>query len=170
MQAYSNRGKGLEELIEWANKAYLKKDIALVTKVPTPTKVIRKGNKIASAFFEAKSILDYVGVVDTGIPIAFDAKQTREKYFPLRNLKQHQMDFMERWKKYGGLAFLVVEFVQFEKIYRIEYEYIKFYWDQWQENKGRRGYAHIPMREFEQNGRLLRARKGIPVDYLEGVY
>lgn len=167
---YANRGKNLENQIELSNKSYMMKNIATVQKVATPTKVIRRGKKIVSAFFEKKSTLDFIGVIDPGIAIAFDVKETKEKYFPLKNIQEHQMGFMDRWKEYGGLPFLVVYFQANDTAYRIEYEYIKFYWNQWQKNKGKRGYAHIPLREFEQNGTLLKSRDGILLDYLEGLY
>ena len=52
---YANRGKPLEDLINYANQQYLAKGVALVQKIPTPwTVVIRRGMRI-SAFPAQKS-------------------------------------------------------------------------------------------------------------------
>jgi recombination protein U len=40
---YANRGKSLEDLINYANQQYLVKGVALVQKIPTPWTVIRRG-------------------------------------------------------------------------------------------------------------------------------
>lgn len=90
----ANRGRSFEQLIEHSNKQYQTKGKALIQKVPTPWKVIRRGKQIVSAHPAEKSTVDFVGVAD-GKAIAFDAKSTRElTRFPLSNIEVHQMVFL----------------------------------------------------------------------------
>jgi len=165
----ANRGKVLEDLISWANNQYKAKGIAFIKKFPTPIRPLKvKGSKI-EGFFEEKSALDYIGVY-RGIPIAFDAKETREtEKFPLKNIQEHQVDFMEQWTKNGGQAFLIISFVKLDKIYRLHYQIIRDYWEAWQQNRGKPGYASIPILEFERKATLVEPRNGIILDYLSGV-
>lgn len=52
---YANRGKPLEDLINYANQQYLAKGVALVHKIPTPLTGMRRGMRIVSAFSAQKS-------------------------------------------------------------------------------------------------------------------
>ena len=70
------RGSALEELINRSNEQYREKGLALIQKVPTPITPIRidkESRHITLAYFEQKSTVDYIGVVQ-GIPVCFDAK------------------------------------------------------------------------------------------------
>ena len=60
--------------------------------------------------FEKKSSVDYIGVAQ-GIPICFDAKETRQKSLPLKNIHEHQINFMESFEKQQGISFLIVHFL-----------------------------------------------------------
>ena len=42
--------------------------------------------------------MDYIGAVQ-GIPVCFDAKECAADTFPLQNVHQHQVEFMERFEK-----------------------------------------------------------------------
>lgn len=165
----ANRGKVLEDLINWSNNQYMARKIAFIKKFPTPIKPLRmKGSKVIG-FFAKKSALDYIGTYK-GIPIAFDAKETRETdRFPLKNIQDHQITFMENWTQSGGKAFLIVSFVRLDKIYRLSYKTIKDYWDSWQRNRGRRGFAYIPLSEFDRQGTKVTSENGIILNYLKGL-
>ena len=77
-----HRGDFTEEIINHTNDYLLKHNLALINKIPTPVKVIkREGGKITDAFFEEKGLLDYIGVCQ-GLPIAFDAKNKTKKVSP----------------------------------------------------------------------------------------
>lgn len=170
MISYANRGKVLEELITWSNNQYEARGIALIRKIPTPIKPLKilKNGKVI-AFFAEKSTLDYMGV-HKGTPLAFDAKETRETdRFPLQNIQEHQMDFMENWTQNGGIAFLIINFVILDKVYRIDYQTVKDYWDIWQQNRGRKGFAYIPLLEFKRKGTLIESESGIALNYLRGL-
>lgn len=165
-----HRGDAFEEVINWSNQGYRIQNKAKVVKVPVPVKVLKRiKNMITKAFFEEKAFLDYVGIAK-GIAVAFDAKETEEvDRFPLKNVKQHQIDSIREWTTQGGQAFLLVNFKMINKTYRLDATTLLWYWDQYQMNKGKRGYAYIPLREFECNCKLIKSRNGIALDYLEGI-
>lgn len=164
-----HKGDAFEEIINLANLSYKRKGIALVQKIATPMKPIRKGEKIISAYYHQKSTLDYIGIFET-IPIAFDAKETKEiNKFPLKNVKPHQIEFMKNWYKHGGLAFLLIYFTRLNLVYRLDWITLGWYWNRYQENRGKKGFGSIPINEFECNCKRVRSRDGIILDYLEGI-
>ncbi|CAK7083231.1 Holliday junction resolvase RecU [Tissierella sp.] len=164
-----HKGDMFEELINRSNIVYKRKEIALVQKVSTPMKPIRRGKEIVSAYYEEKSTLDYIGLYK-GVPIAFDAKETKEENrFPLNNIQEHQIEFMENWYKHGGIAFLLVNFTKLEKVFRLDWWILSWYWKKYQENKGKRGFGSISLDEFESSCKKLKSRDGIMLDYLEGI-
>ena len=60
------RGSSLEELINIANEAYREKKLALVQKIPTPITPIEiesTTKRIKLAYFNQKSTVDYIGIV-----------------------------------------------------------------------------------------------------------
>jgi len=163
-----HKGDAFEEMTNYSNMSYRNKGIAEVNKISTPVKVLkRRGNRIVSAFYEEKSTLDYIGVYKE-IPIAFDAKETKETTrFPLGNIHQHQIDFMDRWESNGGTAFLLVRFSKLNKVYRLDWTTLNWYWKQYQANRGKKGFGSIRMNEFECNCKEISSRSGIVLDYLE---
>ncbi len=127
-QSYANRGMDLENIIKMANQTYMKEGMAAVFKVPTPTKVLYKncnGYRVPiKAFYDSKSWLDYVGVVD-GKAVTFDAKETKNRTsFPLSNIKPHQVNAMKCWNQCGGISFLIVHFKSQDKYYLMSSEFI----------------------------------------------
>ena len=82
------RGSELEDIINRTNERYAEKNIALIQKIPTPITPVRmdkEHRQITLAYFEQRSTVDYIGVVQ-GIPVCFDAKECAETTFPLQNL------------------------------------------------------------------------------------
>ena len=59
------------------------------------------------AYFEQRSTVDYIGVVQ-GIPVCFDAKECVADTFPLQNIHEHQIEFMGRFEKQEGIAFFLL--------------------------------------------------------------
>ena len=106
------RGSFLEELINLTNEKYRSQSLALIQKVPTPIKPIRidqNTRHITLAYFEQKSTVDYIGVIQ-GIPVCFDAKECVGDRFPLANIHEHQMKFMTEFEQQEGIAFLLIYF------------------------------------------------------------
>lgn len=103
------RGSVLEELINRSNDKYREKNLALIQKIPTPItpiKMDKEHNHITLAYFDKKSTVDYIGIVQ-GIPVCFDAKECTTDTFPLQNIHEHQMEFMKQFEKQGGNLFFL---------------------------------------------------------------
>ena len=82
------RGSMLEEMINLTNQKYREKGLALIQKVPTPITPIsidKENRHITLAYFEQKSTVDYIGVVQ-GIPVCFDAKECAVDAFNINNI------------------------------------------------------------------------------------
>ena len=111
--SFANRGMDLETLINEANEFYLKEDIAVIYKKPTPIKVLKVNEtktRIKDGFYEQKSTLDYNGIYQ-GKYLEFDAKETNSKTsFPLSNIHTHQIEHIKNVLKYQGIAFLIIRF------------------------------------------------------------
>lgn len=162
----ANKGRGFEEEVIIANKQYKRKGIALVQKISTPWTVIRRGKQIVSAYPEDKSTLDFRGTVKPRVPISFDCKETvEEKGLPLKNILDHQIDYMRDALLMGEISFILCYIVPLNKRYFIDGEVVLEYWDKWQDNKGRRGFNFIPIDDMTE----IRSKNGIVLDYLDGL-
>lgn len=110
----ANRGMYLEEWIEQANRYYNDQNMAVIHKIPTPWKVKRTFKPytnqyaISYAFPEKKSTVDFGGTAAKK-SIWFDVKATKLKScFPLRNVHDHQKEYLEKVHKQGGKAFILI--------------------------------------------------------------
>lgn len=158
----ANLGQAFEKLIERTNEQYRMKNRAVITKEATPTKVIRKGNRIVGAFHEKKSTVDFKGVYN-GRAIAFDAKSTRETTrFPLDNIADHQIAFLKQWQDNGGISFILVEFAKRREIYYLPFKQL----EEWVIQAKNGGRKSIPYDWFYENCELVKSRNGIVLDYL----
>lgn len=116
--SHSNRGMNLENAINQSNEYYLRNDIAVIYKKPTPIGVLDVSYKnhkkvIEKAYFKEQSTLDYNGLYK-GRYIDFDAKETLNKTsFPLSNVHEHQLLHMKRVIKHGGISFLIIKMNSF---------------------------------------------------------
>ena len=106
------RGSTLEDMINRTNEKYADAGLALIQKVPTPItpiKIDKDQRQITLAYFGQKSTVDYIGAVQ-GIPVCFDAKECAADTFALQNIHEHQVVFMEKFEKQGGIAFFLIYF------------------------------------------------------------
>lgn len=95
------RGSTLEDMINMTNDNYREKGLALIQKIPTPitpVKIDQSTRHITLAYFEKQSTVDYIGSVQ-GIPVCFDAKECAVDTFPMMNIHEHQISFMEDFEK-----------------------------------------------------------------------
>lgn len=125
------RGSGFEELINMTNDIYREKGLALVQKIPTPitpVEIDKATRHITLAYFEKDSTVDYIGVVQ-GIPICFDAKECHTDTFPMQNIHEHQVRFMEEFEKQGGVSFLLISFTTRNEFYYLPFRVLKEYVD-----------------------------------------
>jgi len=117
------RGNTLELLINATNEKYEDNNLAIVRKIPTPIKVVdidKASRHIKLAYFEQKSSVDYVGVVQ-GVPICFDAKECSVDTFSLQNVHDHQIDYMKKYEKQGGIAFLLIYYTHKDLYYYLRF-------------------------------------------------
>ena len=104
------RGSSLEEYINMTNEKYLLNHLGLIQKIPTPItpiKINQETRQITLAYFEQKSTVDYIGVIQ-GIPVCFDAKECAADTFPIHNIHEHQVEFMKEFERQDGIAFIIL--------------------------------------------------------------
>ena len=160
------RGSELEEIVNLTNEKYREKHLALIQKIPTPIKPIqidKTTRHITLAYFEQKSTVDYIGAVQ-GIPVCFDAKECHTDTFPLQNIHEHQVTFMENFEKQGGVSFFLVAFTHRDEYYYLRFEKLAEFWKRAKKG-GRKSFRYEELEPeffFKPNG-------GILVPYLEGL-
>ncbi len=147
----ANKGRNLEELVNFQNQRYFAQGIANIQKISTPWKVIRQGERIVSAFPEGKSTLDFRGTVKGGIPVSFDAKESEdERGLPLKHIQPHQIDYIRSALPLGEVSFILCCIKPLGEIYVSHGADVLRLWDLWQKNKGKRGYNLIPAEEMHR--------------------
>ena len=167
-RSYANRGKAFQLLINHANRIYKYKGLAVVDEVATPVKnlgIIGKG-QMFKAVYEKKSTVDYYGVCN-GSGIAFDAKSTNiNTSFPLKNVHEHQVEYLKMFQDQGGEAFLLIEFEGLREIYFMPFPFFFPWWQQQDEKQGRKS---IPYEDIKRDCLLVKPGRGVPIDYLKYV-
>ena len=158
------RGSTLEDLVNRTNERYREKNLALIQKIPTPitpVKIDKEHRHITLAYFEQRSTVDYIGAVQ-GIPVCFDAKECNVDTFPLQNIHEHQVIFMENFEKQGGISFLLIYFTSRNKIYYMRFDEMKTFWDR-ALNGGRKSFR---IEELNSNF-FVSLKNGCYVPYLD---
>ncbi|HJB24516.1 MAG TPA: Holliday junction resolvase RecU [Candidatus Jeotgalibaca pullicola] len=152
---YGKRGMTLEEEINQSNQFYLERDIAVIHKKPTPIQVVkvdypkRSAAVIREAYYRQSSTTDFNGVYK-GFYLDFEAKETKNKQsFPLKNFHEHQIFHMDKCQKQGGIAFVLICFSIFNRVFLLESEYLSMFWNN-QKKAGSR--KSIPLSFIEENG------------------
>ena len=158
------RGSTLEEAINLTNEKYRQKKLALIQKVPTPIKPIKiekETRHITLAYFDQKSTVDYIGVVQ-GIPVCFDAKECAKDSFPLQNIHEHQIQFMKEFEEQGGIAFFLLYFLSQDVFYYLTLKQLLVFWER-AGNGGRKSFRYE-----ELDGKYqISPYAGVMVHYLE---
>lgn len=161
---HSNRGMSFEDDINLTNEYYNFNKIALVYKKPTPISVSKMdytNNIITNARFIKKSTTDYNGVYK-GYYIDFEVKETaNENYFPLNNLKDHQMVHLDSVLFHKGIAFIIIKFTSLNKIYFVLYEDFKEYLI------NNTNASYVPIDFFENNCLIIKEKYTPRIDYIE---
>ncbi|MDK2808055.1 MAG: recombination protein [Clostridiales bacterium] len=158
------RGSTLEELINLTNEKYRANQLALIQKVPTPIKPIKidsASHQITLAYFEQKSTVDYIGVVQ-GIPVCFDAKECATDSFPLQNIHEHQVAFMTEFERQQGVAFLLLFFKKQNVFYYLTYEKMMEFWNRCKAG----GKGSFRFEELDPHYQIS-TNNGVFVHYLE---
>ena len=167
---HNNRGMNLENDINISNQYYIDTNQAFIYKKPTPIKIVKvdyptKSNRagkitIKEAYFEAPSTTDYNGLYK-GKYIDFEAKETNNKsYFPLENIQPHQIKHLKNVINNGGIGFLIVRFIEYNKTFILFAEDFFSYID----NNTRKS---IPYDYFLDKGYEIKEKYTPRLDYLE---
>ena len=157
------RGSTLEDLLNRTNEKYAEHGLALIQKIPTPITPInidKETRHITLAYFDQKSTEDYIGCVQ-GIPVCFDAKECNTDTFPLANIHEHQVKFMEQFEKQEGIAFILISFTHRDEFYYLRFEDLKIFWKR-AEQGGRKSFRY----EELDPAFFLPKESGILVPYL----
>lgn len=160
------RGSTLEEFINRTNERYLENGLALIQKIPTPITPInidKTTRHITLAYFDQKSTVDYIGVVQ-GIPVCFDAKECATDTFPLQNIHEHQVNFMENFEQQGGISFFLISFTHRDEFYYLRFETLKKFWQRAKDG-GRKSFRY----EELDPSFVLPREGGVLVPYLKGL-
>ena len=160
------RGSTLEDMINMTNEHYRQQKLALIQKIPTPitpVEIDQSTRHITLAYFEKQSTVDYIGAVQ-GIPVCFDAKECAVNTFPIMNIHEHQVKFMEDFEKQGGISFILLFFSSLNETYYIPFKDIKFFYER-SLNGGRKSFTYD---EIDKNYKI-NSTSGAVVHYLEGI-
>ena len=160
------RGSTLEEFVNRTNEKYLENNLALIQKIPTPIKPINinhETRQITLAYFDKKSTVDYIGVVQ-GIPVCFDAKECTSDSFSMQNIHPHQIDFMEKFEEQNGISFIILYYSHRNEAYYIPCRDIKTFYDR-SISGGRKSFR---IEEIDHHF-LIRSQQGVPLHFLEAL-
>jgi len=161
----ANRGMAFEMLIEFCNKQYEGREIALINKRPTPVKITSViGNRV-TGMLTKPSTVDYDGHYRQR-GIAFEAKSVSEgDRFPLSNLEKHQFDYLARAHYIGNaVSFLLVEYRSAGRTFLLPYPVLERIWRS--QSAAVRGSKSIYITDMERDGFEVKAGRGVPIDYL----
>ena len=135
------RGSTLEDMLNRTNEKYLANGLALIQKIPTPITPIdidKQSRHITLAYFDQKSTVDYIGAVQ-GIPVCFDAKECNTDTFPLANIHEHQVAFMDAFEKQDGISFILISYTHKDQFYYLRFAELKRFWERAKEG-GRKSF------------------------------
>ena len=157
-----NRGMAFEKMIDYTNSLYEQKGIALINKRPTPVKILGTNrNGMIHGFVERPSTVDYDGVYK-GRSIVFEAKSVSKlDRFDLKNIHDHQVEYLVRCDQMGAISFLLVEFSKHRTVYLMSAETLDYYWNR----KQRGGRKSISLDEVDVHAHEVMSGR-VPVDYL----
>ena len=160
------RGSVLEDMINRTNEKYEEAGLALIQKVPTPITPInidKETRHITLAYFEQKSTVDYIGAVQ-GIPVCFDAKECAADTFALANIHEHQVEFMQKFEKQGGIAFFLIYYTHKDLMYYLPLEMLLYFWNRAKEG-GRKSFRYDELNPAY----IIPKKGGVLVPYLEAM-
>ena len=160
------RGSTLEEFLNRTNEKYLEQGLALIQKIPTPitpVQIDKEHRHITLAYFDQRSTVDYIGAVQ-GIPVCFDAKECNTDTFPLQNIHEHQVNFMEEFEKQDGIAFLIIYYSARNTLYYMKYDELLKFWNRAKDG----GRKSIRFEELNPNF-FMQIKSGCIVPYLDAI-
>lgn len=163
--SYSNRGMNLEAELNATCEYYRIIDKAIIYKKPTPITISKvdysnkKDAVIKEGHFRIPSTTDYNGIYK-GKYIDFEAKETKNNSFPLRNIHSHQIEHLKKIEKHGGIGFLIIRFTTKNETYYLKINDLLEYIN----NKNK---TTIPHDYFKEKGYLIKDKYNPRCDFLE---
>lgn len=160
------RGSVLEDYINMTIEKYNDCGIALIQKIPTPIKPIKidpEKRHITLAYFQEKSTVDYIGVVQ-GVPLCFDAKECSKDTFSMQNIHEHQYKFMSDFESQKGISFLIIYFTNRDEAFYLPFEKIAGFYER-SINGVRKSFRYT---ELDPKYRIP-LNKGVPLHFLENI-
>lgn len=113
-----------------------------------------------------KSTVDYDGVYK-GRAIEFEAKSTENvTRFDLKNIAQHQLNYLEKAEAIGAICFFFIEFSVYKSVFVLPLSVIQSYVEMSRQSKNKQP---IPKADFNIYGYLVDQTERAPVDYLQYV-
>ena len=153
-------------MINYTIEDYRVRKLALIQKVPTPITPVNiepESRHITLAYFDKQSTVDYIGAVQ-GIPVCFDAKECKTDTFPLANVHEHQLKFMEDMEKQDGISFLLIYYTERNEVYYLPFRDLYRFWKR-MEAGGRKSFT------FDEIDRTYRVslRQDLYVHFLDAL-
>lgn len=164
---YRNRGMSLEDDINSTNDFYRLTNRAIIYKKPTPITISKveynskKERVIKEAYFKIPSTTDYNGIYKSKY-IDFEAKETKQKYFPLINIHKHQIDHLKKVYEHGAIAFLIVRFTTLNETYYLDIKDLTYYLDNVKK-------SFISHDFFKEKGHLIKEKFNPRINYLNTI-
>lgn len=124
MFSAANRGMDFEHAVNSSNIYYDDNKIAIITKRPTPIRVVKvdyaHNARIVDAYFEKQSTTDYNGVYK-GKYIDFECKETKsQSSLTFNNISLHQIKHLQKVIDHGGIAFFLIYFATLNEVYLLD--------------------------------------------------
>lgn len=159
----ANRGMDFEHAITQSCRFYDDNGIAILTKRPTPIKILKtdyKKGRITDAVFEKQSNTDYNGVYK-GRYIDFECKETRScTSLSFNNIPIHQIKHLKKVISHGGIAFFLIYFKLLDEVYLVDAKIIIEAYDK-KEKKS------ISYTDIKEKGYLVKHGYNPQLDFIE---
>lgn len=127
---YSNRGKALEDLVEWANGRYAYNKVAVIKKQHTKFIPLRDNHgRVCNVKVDQKAIADFLGRYK-GHPIVIEAKNSNTNTIRFDEVQLHQADFIDDFTAdENTIGLVLIAFEDLKHFYAIPWEFWKQAYD-----------------------------------------
>jgi recombination protein U len=139
MNIISNKGMFLETIISNSIQRIRENNSGYISKMPVNHDIVTVENNILTGILRKNDNCDFIGIYK-GSYLEFDAKETEKEFFPMSNIKKHQMDKLKLISSLGGLAFIIVYFHHYDRFFALNISSLKS------------ADKKIPLSYFEDNG------------------
>ena len=159
------RGSQLEEIVNSVNEKYRDLKLALIQKIPTPITPVEidDDRHITLAYFDKRSTVDYIGVVQ-GYPVCFDAKECSQDTFAMSNVHEHQYQFMRDFEQQDGMAFILIYYTKRNQFYYMRFSEL----DRFYQRAAATGPKSVKYAELDPQY-FVDPKGAIQVHYLDGL-